>query len=144
MTDSKWSWKIIWNSKLNFVFYFSLIIWSFLLEIKKTSRALNQFLFINVCIYWRLNCMSNVYRWRYITWIRKSYDHLVLQWIFDLSMFDLRKFFDLRKNFEEKRATSCKKCSNLIFFPLNYKNMKKLYMASYMDLTINNIWKWPF
>ena len=123
-----------------FYFYYSIIFaWN-----KKTSRALNQFILINVCIYWRLNCMSNVYRWRYIKWIRKSYDHLVLQWIFDLSMFDLRKFFDLRKNFEEKRATSCKKCSNLIFFPLNYKNMKKLYMASYMDLTINNIWKCSF
>ena len=40
MTDSKWSWKIIWNSELNFVFVFSFtfIIQSFLLEIKKQAE----------------------------------------------------------------------------------------------------------
>ena len=38
MTDSKWSWKIIWNSELSFVFSFTFIIWSFLLEIKKQAE----------------------------------------------------------------------------------------------------------
>ena len=38
MTDSKWSRKIIWNSELNFVFYFDFIILSFLLEIKKAEH----------------------------------------------------------------------------------------------------------
>ena len=77
MTDSKWSWKIIWNSELNFVFYFYFyfIIWSFLLEIKKQSI---KSIYFHQCTYWRLNCISNVCRWHYITWIRKSWDHLVV------------------------------------------------------------------
>ena len=40
MTDSKWSWKIIWNSAQSWIlfFHFIFIIWSFLLEIKKQAE----------------------------------------------------------------------------------------------------------
>ena len=86
-----------------------------------------------------------------------------VQWIFDLSTFDLRKFFDLRKNFTVPKILvhkmfDLRKISRTPFFDLRKKNQafwgkkgnfwqkmlklkliffpynkKKWYMASYMD-----------
>ena len=81
----------------------------------------------------------------------------VVQWIFDLSTFDLRKFFDLRKNFTVPKILvhkmfDLRKISRTPFFDLRKKNQafwgkkgnfwqKMLKLELFFSLKQKKTWK---